>query len=243
MHTQPKLPPNVQQLGTDESFLFDCLTANSCFTTCCRQLELALSPYDVLRLRRAAGLSSGQFLDTYVIIEMGDEDVFPRCYLTMIDDGRESCVFVTSDGCSVYEHRPGACRTYPMGRAVVRQADGLSEFFVLLKEDHCHGFINDARQTPQTYLKSQGLEPYNRFTDMMAEIIQHEQVRQGFTLNKKQVELYLLALYNLDTFRDRIRLGELKLSGSEDADNICTLSDEDLLQYGINWIKSLFFGN
>jgi len=241
MHTQPKLPPNVQQLGTDESFHLDCLATNSCFTTCCRQLELALSPYDVLRLRRTTNLSSGQFLDTYVIIEMDDEDVFPRCYLTMVDDGRESCVFVTSNGCSVYEHRPGACRTYPMGRAVIRQDDGLSEFFVLLKEDHCHGYINDTLQTPQIYLKSQGLAPYNSFTDLMAGIIQHEQVRQGFALNKEQVDLYLLALYNLDTFRDKIRLGALKPAGPEDADTVCSLSDEDLLEYGINWIKSMFF--
>ncbi len=241
--SQPNLPPNVQSLENGESFSFDCLTTNSCFTECCRQLELTLSPYDVLRLRRSTGLSSAEFLDKYVIIEQSPEDIFPSCYLTMVDDGRASCVFVSEKGCTVYENRPGACRTYPMGRGITQKNNGISEIFVLLKEDHCLGFSNRTEQTALSYIGSQGLSPYNRFTDLLADIIQHEKVRQGFSPNKQQIELFLLALYNIDLFRKKLLAGEIEPLPGTTKKSVEALDDEELLLYSMNWIKISFFDN
>ncbi len=167
----PVLPQNVTRLEDGESFCFACHPAIACFTDCCRQLELPLTPYDILRLKKACALTSEEFLDRFVIIEHDGQEAFPRFYLSMVDDGRESCVFVAKAGCTVYEDRPGACRAYPLGRAAIRQTNGdmgnravrMDEFFVLLKESHCQGFAEQQPHTASSYSTEQGLERYNHF--------------------------------------------------------------------------------
>jgi Fe-S-cluster containining protein len=239
------LPKNVTRIDKEERFCFACHPAISCFTDCCRQLELALTPYDVLRLKKGCGLSSDEFLDRYAIMEQEKFEAFPRFYLTMVDDGLASCVFVSKSGCTVYADRPGACRAYPLGRAAIRQSDEImEEFFVILKEGHCHGFAEKREQSGADYSAEQGLTTYNRFNDAVAAILQHEQIRQGRQFSDNEIQEFILALYNLDLFRKRLLAGELP--DSESLDNTgknLLANDEKLLIYGINWLKKRLFGN
>jgi hypothetical protein len=234
------LPQNVKRIGPNDTFSFRCHAGVSCFTNCCRQLELALSPYDVLRLKKATGLSSSSFLEKFVIIEREEEDAFPRFYLTMIDDGKASCVFVSSQGCNVYEDRPGACRAYPIGRAaVLKNGNAMEVFYVLLKENHCHGFNETQNHTPIIYEHDQGLGPYNRFNDAVGSILQHEKIRQGMILTKKQSDIFTTSLYDLDTFREMIKRNELPSISWQNTFEI----DETLLLFAIDWLKKELFGN
>lgn len=242
--TQPtKFPEYVQQLETDEQFQFSCHKDVPCFTECCRMLELSLTPYDALRLRYGTGQSSSQLLDNYIIIERDPGEPFPRLYLTMIDDGRASCVFVGKNGCKIYAHRPSACRAYPLGRAVVRQEDNsLKEHFVLMKEEHCKGFLEPTHQTPTDYIDDQELNKYNSFNDSMSPILQHESIRKGFIPSKKQVDSFILALYDLDTFRKEI--SENRLAGIPESFDRNRLKDDvTLLQFGIDWLYRQLFSS
>ena len=238
---QVQLPKNVSRLEKDETFYFSCHPGVDCFTDCCRQLELALTPYDVLRLKQESKLPSNTFLKNYVIQEQQAEDVFPRFYLTMVDDGRASCVFVSQSGCTVYPGRPGACRAYPMGRAAIRHDNVMDEFFVLLNEDHCHGFQENEEQTIERYSKGQGLQPYNSFNDKVATLLQHEKIRQGMQLTKEQIELFVLALYDLDTFRKRLDEGELPQQDQYPSHKEACKDDEQLLLFGIDWLQEVLF--
>lgn len=238
------LPQHIQQINGTDSFAFSCHKEVKCFTDCCRMLELALTPYDVLRLRQATGLTSGQLLDHYVIIEQDPGEPFPRFYLTMIDDGRASCVFVTDQGCSVYEHRPAACRAYPLGRAVMMNENGsIAEHFVLLREDHCLGFQEPKKQTALQYSEGQELLTYNRFNDAVAAIYQHDSIRKGFIPTSKQIDLFTLALYNIDSFKEMLLSGELvsptALTPKEKSHLMS--DDEALLLFAINWIVQQIF--
>lgn len=248
----PVLPQNVTRFEDGESFCFACHPAIACFTDCCRQLELPLTPYDILRLKKACALTSEEFLDRFVIIEHDGQEAFPRFYLSMVDDGRESCVFVAKAGCAVYEDRPGACRAYPLGRAAIRQTNGdmgnravrMDEFFVLLKESHCQGFAEQQPHTASSYSTEQGLERYNHFNDAVAAILQHDQIRQGKKLSEKQLDLFTLALYNLDSFRTRLFAGNLPdCPPLDDTTTIRLINDEELLLYGIQWLEKQLFGN
>jgi Fe-S-cluster containining protein len=203
-------------------------------------LELALTPYDVLRLRLGTGLSSQQLHDEYIIEERGELDMFPKYYLTMIDDGRASCAFVGKEGCKVYEHRPGACRAYPLGRAAVRTRSGeLNQHFVLMKENHCKGFAEAKEQTPLRYAEEQNLSAYNRYNDALATLIQHENIRQGkFMPSDHQLRLYFLALYNIDLFRSELQNGKLDID-TYPAEIL--EDDEKLLLFAIEWLKGQFF--
>ena len=237
-----QLPKNVTRIEPGEHFNFSCHPKVDCFTDCCRELELALSPYDVLRLKQETKLPSSTFLDRYVIQEQDPEDVFPRFYLTMVDDGRASCVFVSDTGCTVYPGRPGACRAYPMGRAAMRRDDNsMEDFFVLLKESHCHGFREQKEQTTEKYSKGQGLSSYNRFNDLVAALLQHEKIRRGMRLTKKQTELFVLALYDLDRFRkllDEGKLPQQDLYGEQQ--EVCK-DDAQLLLFGLQWLHTILF--
>ncbi len=243
--SRPLLPKNVTRIEKEATFRFSCHPSVACFTNCCRQLELALTPYDVLRLKKACGLHSEEFLDRYVIIEQEEHETFPRFYLTMVDDGRASCSFISDAGCTLYQDRPGACRAYPLGRAVIRQPDNaMDEFFVLLQESHCQGFLEQQEQNGATYSTEQGLAIYNRFNDAIAAILQHDQIRQGKRLSENQGEQFILAFYNLDQFRTLLFAGHLSgVTRMDDTTRRRLADDEELLLYAIDWLKDILFKN
>ncbi len=230
--SSPQLPENVKEIKDQEVFRFNCHPGVQCFTDCCRQLELALSPYDVIRLRRHLGISSREFLDHYALIEWQDGDVFPSVYLGMVDDGHASCPFVSDKGCAVYEGRPGACRTYPLGRAAFQQPNGgLDSFHVVLKEDHCFGFSEADEQTISRWTQGQGLQLYNQMNDAMITILHNPEIAKGFAPSPEQRALFIDSLYDLDAFR-----------ATGKVDNCQQLDDENLLLAAINWVRIQLFG-
>lgn len=237
-----QLPNFVKHLGKNAVFNFSCHKGLGCFTECCRLLELVLTPYDVLRLRRATHLSSGEFLERYGIVEQEDGEAFPRLYLTMVDDGRGSCAFVSPQGCTVYNHRPGACRAYPVGRAAVRQVSGaIDEHFVLVKEEHCQGFNEAVSQTAEQYCADQGLAEYNKYNDLFATLMQHDRVRQGWVSSPAEQELFLLALYDLDRMRTLLHDAGLPDVTPLMSQNLAVQTDEDLLQFAVPWLRDRLF--
>ncbi len=242
MNDMGLLPDNIARIDRDEIFSFACHPKVKCFTECCRMLELALTPYDVLRLRQATGLSSEALLAEYIIIEQESGEPFPRFYLTMVDDGRESCVFIGKSGCTVYDHRPGACRIYPLGRAARRTDQSeIAEHFVLMRENHCLGFLEPKHQTPIEYGLDQNLTVYNRYSDMVATILQHPAIREGFIPTLPQIQLFILALYNLDTFRNLLiadRLAQVRINPREKAQ---LQDDEQLLVFAIETVHRQLF--
>ncbi len=244
--TTGNLSENFQQVSTDQQFTFSCHPEIPCFTECCRELDLALTPYDILRMKRHLNLSSSKFLEQYVIIEWEKEQLFPTCYLTMIDDGRASCVFVRKTGCSVYTDRPGSCRAYPLGRGASRNNDTVAtESLVLIQEPHCRGFEATNDQTVSRYLLDQGMELYNRFNDMLLPLLQHPSIQQQeFRPSRQQLDQYILALYDLDQFRRKLSDGGITLYHPLTPQQLKGFAgdDEELLLLGLRWLMQEFFG-
>ncbi|MCJ7602292.1 MAG: YkgJ family cysteine cluster protein [Desulfobulbaceae bacterium] len=224
-----QLPAHIHPLADKESFTFACHPGVPCFTECCRDLELALSPYDVLRLRLELGISSQEFLDRYSIIER-DGDAFPRVYLGMVDDGQANCPFVTSKGCRVYGGRPAPCRTYPLGRGAWQDSSGCPHaFYVLQREAHCLGFAEPVEQGVDQWIAGQGLADYYQANDMLLPLLHHEKLKQGLKPTSEQQDLYLATLYNLENFRNNNR-------------NLHELTDLELMRCVVDWLIQHFFG-
>lgn len=241
-----QLPEHFHHIEREEPFSFSCHPGVACFTECCRQLDLVLTPYDVLRLKNALGVHSGNFLEQYVIVEWDERIAFPQCYLTMVDDGRASCVFISPQGCTVYPDRPGACRAYPVGRGARQGEEGnIEECFVLIREPHCLGFAECGQQTLDEYFSSQGMEEYNLFNDALTAIIHHERIRNGYRPNRDALDKYLLALYNLDMFRQEMTDGRISMKRPLRTDELQALTgnDEKLLLLGIAWLHQELFEN
>ena len=239
-----QLPEYATFTTLDATFSFSCHKGVSCFTECCRLLDLALTPYDLLRLRKGTGMHSKKLVENYIITEHTPDEPFPRFYLTMVDDGRGSCVFVGKSGCTVYNHRPGACRTYPLGRAAVSKTDGgIEEHYVLMREPHCRGFDEKRQQDIARYSREQGIEIYNHFNDGVASILQHDAIQNGFMPSKQQTDLYTLALYNIDTFREKLFSDKIESAHLTVFEKESLEDDELLLDFAIKWLhRELYSG-
>ena len=235
---------HCQPLAVDEPFCFACHPGVACFKECCRQLDLALTPCDLLRLKQRLGMDSGSFLEQYVIVAWEEEMIFPACFVSMVDDGRASCVFLTQQGCSVYEDRPAACRAYPTGRGAARRADGsVEEHFVLLREPHCLGFAEQQAQTVLEYSHAQGLDDCNRLNDQLLPLYQHPRIQAGWRPSEAQMDQYIMALYNPDFFRRELADGRIVLHRPLTALELRALAgdDEELLLLGLRWLRQEYF--
>jgi len=239
-----QFPKNVTKLCGGRCFSFRCHPDVLCFTECCRELDLALTPYDVLRLRKELQMNSTEFIERYVVVEQETDEVFPRLYLGMVDDGRASCPFISDRGCKVYRSRPGACRAYPVGRGATLNANGeVDEIHVLVREAHCQGFAESLTQDVAQWFENQGLTEYNEINDEVLCLLQHEKVRKGLRLTQEQSDNFMLILYKVDEFRQKIAttefLSQLQL-GKEEISAILA-DDTSLLRFGIRWLRETLF--
>ena len=107
-------------------FAFRCHPGISCFTQCCRDVTIALTPYDVLRLRKALGISSYEFLEKYTLIIPKKNRLIPLVVLKMNDEDKK-CPFVIEEGCRVYQERPWARTPLFLGTHLTRVRDSCRE--------------------------------------------------------------------------------------------------------------------
>jgi hypothetical protein len=70
----------------DSRFKFACRKGMKCYTHCCSDLNIILTPYDVIRLKNRLGLTCDQFLAIYTKPEMLARTKVPVVTLKMLDD-------------------------------------------------------------------------------------------------------------------------------------------------------------
>jgi len=111
------------QLERKSSFQFRCHPGVPCFTRCCRNMDIILTPYDIIRIKRRLGLTSDLFLALYTQAEMLAEARVPVVRLKMLEEEDGRCPFVSAEGCRIYTDRPVCCRYYPIGMANLIQKE------------------------------------------------------------------------------------------------------------------------
>jgi len=223
------------------TFKFACHPGVPCFNQCCADLNLVLTPYDIVRLKNRLGLTSDRFLETYTAAQTEPDARFPKVRLKMTDAPGRPCPFVTPQGCSVYQDRPGACRIYPLGRGA---AAGGRELYFLVREAHCRGFEEEKIWDIEEWTKDQGLEAYHRSNDLWMEIITSKVSLGPQEHRVKKIQMFSMVSYNLDRFRDFVfqtRFLALFDLPPEKIDQLRT-DDSALLDLGLNWLKFALFG-
>jgi Fe-S-cluster containining protein len=232
----------------EEGFQFACHPSVACFNVCCRDLHLVLTPYDVLRLKRALGLESGRFLEEYTIPEADPHWGIPVVKMRMLDREDRPCPFVRPEGCSVYPDRPAACRTYPLGRAA-RQALGSEgpqkeERYFLVREPHCLGFQENKRWSLAGWLSDQGLAEYNAWTDRWMAFLSRYRPGAGRDLLDAHWKMFYMACYSLDRFREFVFGTRLLLLVDVPDERVQRMrtSDEELLSFALDWLGFSVFG-
>ncbi len=239
-----QFPENVTRLCGLKRFSFGCHPDVKCFTECCRELDLVLTPYDILQLCKELQMGSAEFIDRYVVLELDENGVFPVLYLGMVDDGRASCPFVDNSGCRVYNGRPGACRAYPVGRGATLDSNGKKqELYVLVREEHCQGFAEEREYTATEWFENQGLIEYNTVNDELLTLLQHEKIGSGMRFSQEQRADILLALYKLDEFFELVSSADFQAEFELTAEEKENIQDDALalLRLGIRWLKETLF--
>jgi len=232
-----------RRIAPGETLSFRCGPDLECFNTCCRNKRLTLYPYDLLRLRRGTGLPSQQVLAEYVQLELDAESGWPAPRLALREDG--SCPFVGEVGCGVYEHRPSCCRIVPLARALAPdEAGGHHEHYFADERADCLGWRQAQELTLEQWIEEQGQGPYHAANNRAVHFFMHPRRRRPMELSDRQLHGVLMALYNLDVFREAVsqdgfaRRFELP-SGSVEA---ASGDDEALLALGQDWITAQLFG-
>lgn len=234
---------NLPELEPGKTFCFACNPDVPCFNRCCAELTLPLTPYDVLRLRRHFGMDSESFLNTHTRMRSFPDTGFPLPLLRMLEGPGEPCPFVTPAGCSVYEDRPGACRCYPLGRGAKMSRDGVEERFFVVREPHCHGFDQGRDWTAQEWLADQGLDVFNAANDRYMRLMTMVRA-SGKPLEARMATMAILCLYQLDKFRELIEQMHIfaRVELSEERKQAIMSRDEDTLDFALDWMELVLFG-
>lgn len=236
---------SLPEIEPGQDFQFACHPGVPCFNACCADLNLLLTPYDVLRLRKGLGMDSESFIQRHCQVSSYPDTGFPMLHLQMGNDTNRSCPFVSQEGCTVYQNRPSACRIYPIGRATrCDNGEGrIKEQFFLVHEDHCQGFEQDKSWNLDTWTQDQGLEPYTASNDSFS-LLMAAVKAAGRPLHHKHSTMCLLALYQLDRFQQFVREVGIfdRVEVSQERQQAIQQSEEECLEFALDWVELMLFG-
>ena len=236
---------DMTPLTREDRFQFACGPDVECFNACCRDLNQFLTPYDIFRLKTRLKLRSGEFLRRYTVEHLGPQTGLPVVSLKAIPGEDLRCPFVADAGCGVYEDRPSSCRTYPLARAITRSRETgeVTEHFILMCENHCHGHQQPHTQTVGEWIENQHLDEYNRFNDMLMGVISLKNQFHPAPLDLREQRMFHLALYDLDGFRHHLEEGNYdeKHPLGKVVHTALEGTEVELLAFAHTWIKWALF--
>jgi Fe-S-cluster containining protein len=213
-----------RRIKNNDTFSFRCYPGIGCYNLCCRNLNLFLYPYDVLRLKSTLDISSDEFLDQYVDVVLRSDNYFPEVLLRMSESKEKTCPFLVDAGCSIYADRPDTCRTFPIEQGIlydaVRKKDAALHFF--RPPNFCIGQHEDQQWTVATWSRDQDAERYHRMT------IQGPRAKMAF-----------MATYNIDRFREFVFNSSFLKRYKVKSVILKKIKQDDgaLLTFGFDWIK------
>lgn len=232
-------------LGPDDTFSFGCHEGLKCFTRCCGDANIFLTPLDVLRLARRRGLSTTDFLGRHALVPITKELHLPVVMLRMDDDDAKRCPFVGEGGCTVYEDRPWSCRMFPLGLALPPARAGVEPepVYFLVEADFCDGLREPRQWTVAEWRDNQGVLQQEEFERAYQQLVAHPFFIGGRQLDAQRIEMFHTACYDIDKFRrfvfdttflDRF---EVEPEVTEQLRN----DDLALLSFAFRWLRYALF--
>lgn len=239
-------PVEPVMLEPESKLKFRCHPEIECFTRCCSDIDIMLTPYDIIRLKSRLEITSEQFLKSYTRAEVDKKSNLPHVFLKMNDDEARSCPFVTPEGCTIYTDRPATCRYYPVGQAthrVERDSETVNEeFYMLVREEHCLGFNEEKEWTIDEWRQDQEVTLYDDMNRPWKDILMRRGFHSATQVDKKKQSLFYMASYDIDRFRRFVfdsrflEVVELKPETAESMKN----DELELMRFAFDYIKFLF---
>jgi len=222
-------------LDEDSEFKFHCHDGLDCFKKCCRDINIFLTPYDVLRMKNFLGLSSGEFMEKYTLTIPVNNPGFSIVQIKMSEEDNLKCPFITPKGCRVYPERSWSCRIAPVDML------GGGKYSFVFESSHCHGLNETKAQTIKEWVCDQGLEIYEEMEQGFSEITEHLKLTGDWETDNKISKLFFMACYDLDKFKSFLinnpsLYGEMNLT-EELLDRI-RHDDVQLMKFGFKLLSS-----
>src|SRR3989338_11470945 len=243
----PGSPVVPEMCDGSKTIQFQCRKGIACWNACCSNIDISLTPYDILRLKQRLGISSGEFLLKYTLPYEMDQNGIAGVKLRPVENGK-ACQFMTPEGCGVYQDRPTACRYYPVALLSMRKQDEYTDTqsYALVKEEHCLGHNEPRTLTIDAYRKEQGLEEYDELARGWRQLILKKK-SSGPSIgkpSKRSLELFFMACYDLDRFSAFVAsegFSELYDLPAEEMQKILS-DDTELMLFGFRFLKQVLYG-
>jgi len=235
-----------RRIGAKNKFKFRCYPGISCFTKCCRGINIILTPYDIIRLKNRLGLKSDKFLALYTEPRLLEKTDLPVVTLKLLDDDASSCPFVRADGCIVYEDRPTTCRYYPLGVASLSHKEGVDDegFYFFVDEPHCQGFNESRLWKVAEWRCDQGVDTHDEinaeWTDL---VVRKRSFPASVRLTEQSKQMFFIVSYNIDRFREFVFESSFLKRYPVDPNTLSKIRQDEisLLKFGLKWLKWILF--
>jgi Fe-S-cluster containining protein len=236
------------QIEAGDTFNFSCYPGIGCFNRCCRNLNLFIYPYDLIRLKQALEISSDEFLEKYVDVVLRPSNFFPEVLLRMAENDEKTCPFLTSSGCSVYADRPDTCRTFPIEQGMLYDAGTKKDIpvYFFRPPEFCLGQCEKTAWTIASWTGDQDAEAHHRMTIRWAELKRLFQTdpwgREG--PRGARAKMAFMAIYNVDRFREFVLQSSFLKRYKVKTAILKKLEKDDveLLKFGFEWVKLFLWG-
>jgi hypothetical protein len=242
----PKSPVMPALIEGNATINFRCHRDIACWNACCSNIDISLTPYDILRLKKRLKLSSSDFLLKYTVPYEMEQGGIAGVKLKPVENGT-ACQFMVPEGCSVYADRPTACRYYPVALLSLRKQNEYTDStgYALVKEPHCLGHNEPRPITIEDYRKEQGVADYDEHGRGWRQLILKKK-SSGPTVGKptqRSLQLFFMACYDLDRFREFVvspSFSELYDLPAELQQQIAS-DDIALMEFGFRLMRQVMF--
>ena len=226
---------------------FQCRKGIACWNVCCSNIDISLTPYDILRLKQRLDISSTEFLQKYTVPYEMEMDGIAGVKLRPVEGGT-ACQFMRDEGCSVYEDRPTACRYYPVALLSMRRQDEYvdRDSYALVKEEHCFGHQEPRSLSVDEYRAEQGLAEYDELARGWRQLILKKK-SSGPSIgkpSKRSLQLFFMSCYDVDQFRSFVASeGFSDVYDIPDDEKLKILTDDkELMLFGFRFLRQVLFG-
>lgn len=242
-------PSNIipKKYTLDSKIQFRCHPGVSCFTACCGHIDIILTPFDILRLRKHLNLPADEFLLRFTTPTYVEKTDLPGVKIHLDKDGR--CPFVTDEGCTIYPERPSACRYYPIGMANFHEGgqEGIEseKFFFVVKEDHCKGHEEDKEWTIGEWQADQGVDLCDEMNREWLEIVMRRRsFGQQASMSEQAQKMFFMASTDTDKFRDFVFKSSFLDTYDVDQETLDKIKDDDIemMLFAFRYLASALFG-